>query len=98
MACLRHLAQREAQDVCEHGLVEIKRWTDVKKKLFVGEESLEGDVVSMPSFVIFILILHNHKISYSRLEYLDCPKVQVAMFVFEWKVCTFQAVVKCSKD
>eukprot|EP00794_Sanderia_malayensis_P020258 gene20258-22242_t len=42
VACLRHLAQREAQGVWEHSLLEIKRWTGIKKKLFVGEESLAG--------------------------------------------------------
>ncbi len=42
VSCLRHLAQREAQGVWEQSLLEIKRWTNIKKKLFVGEESLEG--------------------------------------------------------
>ena len=47
MACLRQLAQREAADVREHGLLEIKRWTNIKKKLFVGEESLEGKLFAV---------------------------------------------------
>jgi len=42
VACLRQLAQREAKEVCEHGLLEVKRWVNIKKKIFVGEESLEG--------------------------------------------------------
>ena len=44
VACLRQLAQREAKEVCEHGLLEVKRWTNIKKKMFMGEESLEGRV------------------------------------------------------
>ena len=47
VACLRQLAQREAADVREHGLLEIKRWTNIKKKLFVGEESLEGKLFAV---------------------------------------------------
>ena len=43
VACLRQLAQREAKEVCEHGLLEVKRWVNIKKKMFVGEESLEGN-------------------------------------------------------
>ena len=44
VACLRQLAQREAKDVCEHGLEAIKSLKDVKQKMFVGEQTLEGKI------------------------------------------------------
>lgn len=62
VACLRQLAQREAKEVCQHGLLEVKRWVNIKKKMFVGEESLEGKA--------FLQIFYHLMISTRRESWL----------------------------